>query len=377
MGWQNNYRFRYYPRFHSMDINQGPLGNLQVIQRCFIRKDHNCGKIKGASKSCFVACPKEDELEPILELISEKLGKVGIESIIAVKERAYGQDIFCTKICGKIIESKFCIVILDDEIVDDKNIPNPNVYYEYGLMASLEKHIIPLQKEGLKLAFNIQSYDTIKYNPKNIGTELDRAIRDAIKITEESVTDKQPGSISHKAILRNFELAGFELKDDDWFLNDVIDDTDLRGFSHNDAGFYLYLGKVDEENELQEYLQEISIVFYRTEKQYEKLEAKIASLDQELESIRKEEKGGRMRTRIIRSRPSRTLIEEITKWTEAKKLMSKIYIGFIINPTINRTSFMKEAKKLFSHQDRFNLIIDKGKAIQFDSIKVKLSVLSK
>ena len=100
----------------------------------------------GVSKSCFIACPTDDDLEPILELMSEKLTKLGIEPIIAVKERAYGQDIFCTKICGKIIESRFCIVILDDTVKGGTNVPNPNVYYEYGLMTALRKHIIPLQK---------------------------------------------------------------------------------------------------------------------------------------------------------------------------------------------------------------------------------------
>jgi len=141
-------------------------------EQCFIRKEHKCGKFFGASKSCFIACPTDDKIETILELMSEKLMKVGIEPIIAVKERAYGQDIFCTKICGKIIESKFCIVILDDAVRENGNIPNPNVYYEYGLMTSLRKHIIPLQRDDLHLAFNIQSYDTIKYNNKNIGTLL-------------------------------------------------------------------------------------------------------------------------------------------------------------------------------------------------------------
>ncbi|MBC8468290.1 MAG: hypothetical protein H8D56_02360 [Planctomycetes bacterium] len=284
MGWQSRYRGFYPIRFDPRDRFHGSLGGLQVIERCFIRKDHDCGKIKGASKSCFVACPKEDELEPILELISEKLAKVGIEAVIAVKERAYGQDIFCTKICGKIIESKFCVVILDDEIDDGKNIPNPNVYYEYGLMTSLEKHIIPLQKENLKLAFNIQSYDTIKYNLKNIGKELDRAIRDAIKITEEGAEPKRADFISQKIILRSFELAGFKIKSDSWFLNDVIDDTDFRGFSHNEEGFYVYLGKVDEEEELQSYLEDINIVFYRTEKKYQELDVKIGELKQELSS---------------------------------------------------------------------------------------------
>jgi len=168
MTWQSTY----YPIEFGSRSQTSLLNSLSVNEKCFIRKQHKCGKVFGASKSCFIACPTQDELEPILGLMSEKLTKAGIEPIIAVKERAYGQDIFCTKICGKIIESRFCIVILDDVIVDGKNIPNPNVYYEYGLMASLRKHIIPLQKEGLFLAFNIQSYDTIKYNPKNVGVEL-------------------------------------------------------------------------------------------------------------------------------------------------------------------------------------------------------------
>ena len=51
----------------------------------------------GASKSCFIACPTQDDLEPTLELLSEKLAKAGIEAVIAVKDRAYGQDHSCPK----------------------------------------------------------------------------------------------------------------------------------------------------------------------------------------------------------------------------------------------------------------------------------------
>ncbi len=163
MVWKEHSRI-HSPFESSFESFQNILRPLQVNENCFIRKEHKCGKMYSASKSCFIACSDEDELQPILELISEKLSKVGVESTIAVNERAYGQDIFCTKICGKIVESKFCIVILDDFQENGKNIPNPNVYYEYGIMTSLEKHIIPLQKENLKLAFNIQSHDTIKYN---------------------------------------------------------------------------------------------------------------------------------------------------------------------------------------------------------------------
>jgi len=270
MGWKEGRRM--FPFLSSVEALQHPVRRFKVNERCFIRKEHKCGKIFGASKSCFIACPAEEELEPILELFSEKLAKVGIETIIAVKERAYGQDIFCTKICGKIIESKFCVTILDDSIVEGKNIPNPNVYYEYGLMTSLGKHIIPLQKEDLTLAFNIQSYDTIKYNPKNIATELDRAIKDAIKITESrDKEDKKAGIFPEKSILRSFEISGFEQRKENWFLYDVINDTEFKGFGQYDKGFYAYLGKLDDQEEMQTYLDDLNIVLYRTEKKFEEL----------------------------------------------------------------------------------------------------------
>jgi hypothetical protein len=226
MSWQmRNWKYPYFrPIEHS-----GGTQPLEINERCFIRKAHRCGKMFGASKSCFIACPTDEALEPIIELMSEKLSKVGVEPIVAVKERAYGQDIFCTKICGKIIEARFCIVILDDTVSNGANIPNPNVYCEYGVMTSLRKHIVPLQKDDLTLAFNIQSYDTIKYNPRNIGAELDRAIRDAIKLTEKKTQEEQKVQLPEKRILRRLELAGFELKDHEWFLSDVVDDTNFLG----------------------------------------------------------------------------------------------------------------------------------------------------
>src|SRR5574337_706789 len=106
MSWRTfDYPFMYDAKVQSCSR----IGSSALNEQCFIRKQHKCGKMYGASKSCFIACPTDDDLEPILELMSEKLTKLGIEPIIAVKERAYGQDIFCTKICGKIIESRFCI----------------------------------------------------------------------------------------------------------------------------------------------------------------------------------------------------------------------------------------------------------------------------
>ncbi len=374
MGWKEGRGM--FPFLSSEEALQHPVRPFKVNERCFIRKEHKCGKIFGASKSCFIACPDEDELKPILELFSEKLAKVGIETIIAVKERAYGQDIFCTKICGKIIESKFCVVILDDAIVDGKNIPNPNVYYEYGLMTALGKHIIPLQKENLKLAFNIQSYDTIKYTFGNIAIELDRAIRDAIKITEsKDKEDKKVGFLSEKSILRGFEISGLELRDERWFLDDVINDTQFKGFGQYDKRFYVYLGKLDDQEEMQTYLDDLNIVLYRTEKKFEELERDIQELEKERQDFELDVPQSRI-SREHRARRSIASQADPKKKLEDKKgkadLMSHIYVGFIINSEIDISDFIKNAESMMSKYDRFSLTYSRENEIIFGDIKVNL-----
>ena len=374
MGWKEGRGM--FPFLSSEEALQHPVRPFKVNERCFIRKEHKCGKIFGASKSCFIACPDEDELKPILELFSEKLAKVGIETIIAVKERAYGQDIFCTKICGKIIESKFCVTILDDSIVDGKNIPNPNVYYEYGLMTALGKQIIPLQKEDLKLAFNIQSYDTIKYTFGNIATELDRAIRDAIKITEsKDKEDKKVGFLSEKSILRGFEISGLELRDERWFLDDVINDTQFKGFGQYDKRFYVYLGKLDDQEGMQTYLDDLNIVLYRTEKKFEDLERDMQELEKERQDFELDD----LQIRISREhRARRSIASQVDpkKKLEDKKskadLMSHIYVGFIINSEIDISDFIKNAENMMSKYDRFSLTYSRENEIIFGDIKVNL-----
>jgi len=376
MAWETIYRFPRYIRETTLE------SQFKVNNQCFIRKAHKCGKIFGASKSCFIACPNETSLEPTLALMSEKLAKVGVEPIIAIKERAYGQDIFCTKICGKIIESKFCIVMLDDTIVGKKSFPNPNVYYEYGLMTSLRKHIIPLQKEKLKLAFNIQSYDTVKYNDVNIASELDRAIKDAIKISESLDKIEQESHISDKTILRKFELVGFDLKNDEWFLNDVIDDTNFKGFGHSDKKGYLYLGKISSENEFQIYLEDLDLVLYRTEKKAKDIKDQIKFLKKrqaEVESEEKTPQGFVLRASgspVIR-RPVYSVREFTNKISDAErklKLMEKIVVGFIVDPQLNPNEFLKNCKNILSkYNGRYTLVCsDTDNNIDIDGIKISL-----
>lgn len=101
----------------------------------------------------------------------------------------------------KIIESLFCIVLLNDTMVKNGiQSPNPNVYYEYGLMTSLNKKIIPLQREDQKLAFNIQSLDTIKYTNTTFSVEMDAAIK-SILIKPEKVEEQKTELIPQKLMI--------------------------------------------------------------------------------------------------------------------------------------------------------------------------------
>ena len=348
--------------------------SLGINEYCFIRREHECGKLFNASKSCFVACPTNEDLEPILGLISEKLAKVGIEPIIAIKERSYGQDIFCTKICGKIIESRFCIVILDDTKREEENFPNPNVYYEYGLMTSMKKHIIPLQRDGLKLAFNIQSHDTIKYTPSNINLELERAIRDAIIITENKEVENMDISTPDRLIHRKFELSGFPLKDSKWILSDVIQDTNFLGFGCEQLPLYVLMGKIDERVEQNQYLDDLEIIIYRTEKMFDEIHERIARIEEMRKSIQEgdtesyeESYLGRLNSYEIR--------KELVVLEKNKTILDNlenVIIGFIINDPEDKDSFINKANEIIESKPRYKLVVSDGNKVVIEGIEISL-----
>lgn len=161
---------------------------IRVNQKCLVRH-LDCKRIFEGSRICFVASPSSDESALELEIIQQKLREANIEPYIAVEQREFQKDIFCEKICSKIIESQFCIVVLNDVVdkADSIRKPNANVYYEYGLMTAFGKEIIPIQLEDQSLAFNIQSLDTLKYTKKDFG----RQIEEAIKITLLSLEEEE------------------------------------------------------------------------------------------------------------------------------------------------------------------------------------------
>ena len=169
---------------------------LNIIEDCFIRENKKCGRVLNGSKMAFIATPAADYIQLELDIIKSKLKSFEVEPFVAVEHRKFGKDVFCEKICGKIIESLFCIIILNDRVENIENqsitVPNPNVYYEYGMMTSLNKKIIPLQEKNQILAFNIQSLDTIKYTKSNFSSEIENAIK-SIFVETEQVEERQIG----------------------------------------------------------------------------------------------------------------------------------------------------------------------------------------
>ncbi len=256
------------------------------ISQCFIRKEHTCGRHLGTSTTCFIACPSTDEVKILTGLISAKLTQNRIEPVVAVDIRAYGQDIFCTKICGRIIEAQFCIAILDDNLVDVKgkevSIPNSNVYYEYGLMTALGKYVIPLQKEGQDLAFNIKTHDAIRYSPRDVSEEIDKALKEAIRITVEE-RESSLGEIIPEYMYRSFlAMKGYQKQGYSWLLSDDLEGTVFSGYK-NDRGLdFLFFAVIDSKEMLKTCLMDIQVIQRRLNTDCETISNRIQSLNEKI-----------------------------------------------------------------------------------------------
>jgi len=185
---------------------------IRKNENCFVGMP-SCGYGYESAKSCFLACPSDEKYTLVIDTIKNIVESRQYECHIALKRIDPGNFAFCTKICSRIIQSQFCIVLLDlslDE-TNSKEYPNPNVHLEYGMMISQNKHIIPLQDEKYELAFNIAPLDTIKYNLSNLKTKVTEAIDNAIARVAKSTISGQipPGP----EIFTFYNMSGYLISD--------------------------------------------------------------------------------------------------------------------------------------------------------------------
>ena len=246
--------------------------NLDVNKTCVVR-DRPCGRIFSCSNTCFVACPSSDEVGLELDIIKTVLLDEEIEPYVAVQHFEPAREIFCTKICTKIIESKFCVVLLSGVVDEDgRVVPNANVYYEYGVMTAWRKYIIPLQRADQHLSFNIQGLDTLKYTPVSFKTEFEKALRLAIASTEEpEEKEKRSKTRLADSLTLFFELKGLTPLPRSW----TAENTRFLPFARFNYGTIL-------ENE-----SDVERVFYDTKVIIRRLERFIADLDVKFRGVEK------------------------------------------------------------------------------------------
>ena len=132
---------------------------------CFFSTQHPCKAIKIPSL-VFIAGSTDDSLKDYIESIKKCLKDEKYKPLFATDRIEMALDVFCERICSKIIASRFCVCYLTAPIIDGKEMPNPNMYWEYGFMKSLDKEVIPIIEEGQKLYFNIQGLGTLIYSDK-------------------------------------------------------------------------------------------------------------------------------------------------------------------------------------------------------------------
>lgn len=161
-----------------------------------------CDFVFSSTRTCFIAYGFENSpLEvSILKGLLEKRGVLAVEAGGAL---APGQNAFCAKICSKIITSQFCVVLVNNEEADGREIPNANVNMEYGLMLGFNKYVIPFQRANQGLPFNVAGLDTIKYTNVDFEHLAAAALDQAIRETQQDA----PPPFSPDQILEVFLLA--------------------------------------------------------------------------------------------------------------------------------------------------------------------------
>lgn len=170
------------------------MAEYKVNEKCIIGMP-SCGYGFSSSRSCFFARPSDDDFQLEEDILSQILKERNYRLDVALSKIDPGNFAFCTKICSQIIQSHFCMVLLNRSKHRDSpdiRVPNPNVHLEYGMMLSFHKHIIPMQREEEVLAFNIYPLDTVKYRPGNFKDKAEQAVDDAILRIATGETASRP-----------------------------------------------------------------------------------------------------------------------------------------------------------------------------------------
>jgi hypothetical protein len=252
--------------------------NLLVNQDCIVR-DRPCNRVFGASNICFIACPSTDEVALELEILKNVLFEVELDPYVAVENFEPAKDIFCTKICTKIIESKLCIALLSGSVDGEGMVlPNPNVYYEYGLMTGWAKPTIPMQRSDQRLAFNIQSLDTVKYSSRDFKNRIFKAIQMTLMKMEKQGEEKR-GAQTKGIISFYMDMLGNSQSKNPW----SVDGTDFMSFQN-----FQFASMIFDVTDRDRLRYEMRMILRRLENLLSVQEIKKMRIEDELKLIKKQ-----------------------------------------------------------------------------------------
>jgi hypothetical protein len=168
-----------------------------------------CDFVFSSTRTCFIAYGfRTSTLE--MNVLRNLLERRGIQPVEAGGMLAPGQNAFCAKICSKIITSQFCVVLVNNDLSDGREIPNTNVNMEYGLMIGFNKYVIPFQRASQSLPFNVAGLDTIKYSDMDFERLAGGAIDQAILETQQET----PAEVPIDQLLSTFLLRKGKLVSD-------------------------------------------------------------------------------------------------------------------------------------------------------------------
>jgi len=203
-------------------------------------------------------------------------------------------------------------------------------------------------------------------------------------MTEATEDEKKKAGVPEKTLLRKLELAGLDLRDHEWFLSDVIEDTHFKGFGHYDKRFYLYLGKIDDESEFRDHLEDLGVVLFRTEKKIRELEDSLSQAMERRDRLiarREKEEEGRespvdriiVPSQVALARALPAVEKEIESMKSKLDLASTMYIGFVVNPALNSEQFITEAESLIAEYERYKVSCSREGMISFGDIEIALN----
>lgn len=255
---------------------------MRRVTKCLLRPNAPCGRNLAATKGlCFIAVPSSQEFNSDLMEISRVLEMEGITAYVAVLDPQPGIEIFCEKICSKIIEAELCAVVLNDVLdeASSKRFPNANVYFEYGLMVGLGKTILPLQRKGLPLPFDVNHIEVVKHELGELAANLGPLMAQARSVARGGRHSK---SLIHTAGLKRLfaarlakalELAGFREVSPASVKLRTTDDIGYVLYQRN-SGHLLYATACEGTSDLKDLLINTKLLLRRVEETYVDVKAK-------------------------------------------------------------------------------------------------------